>query len=40
MRTENGRKYHGLEVLEIMAEVNFRDTYSLTDDAEIEVEID
>ncbi len=40
MRTENGKKYHGLEVLEIMAEVNFRETYSLSDDSEIEVEID
>ena len=39
MRTQNGKKYHGLEVLEIMAEVNFRDTYSLGDDTEIEVEI-
>ena len=40
MRTQNGKKYHGLEVLEIMADVNFRETYSLTEDAEIEVEID
>ena len=40
MRTQNGKKFHGLEVLELMAEVNFRDTYSLSEEAEIEVEID
>jgi CTP-dependent riboflavin kinase len=40
MRTENGKKYHGLEILEIMAEVNLRDTYSLSEDREIEVEFD
>jgi len=40
MRTRNGKKYHGLDVLEIMAEVNFRDTYSRSEDAEIKVEIE
>jgi CTP-dependent riboflavin kinase len=40
MRTHNGKKYHGLEVLEIMSEVNFRDRYTLSEEAEIEVEIE
>jgi len=39
MRAQNGKKYHGLEVLEIMSDVNFRDRYSLNKESEIEVEI-
>lgn len=40
MRTVASKRYHGAEVLEIMAEVNFKDNYELNYGAEVDLEIE